>query len=431
MGNDILLQNVTLIDENGDIVKGLDIGIDRGHITTIGSKLSKTDYGEVLDCSDFIVTPGFVNLHTHSPMNIFKGIAEDVSIDRWFNGEIWPYESKLEPSDVYIGSLLAIAEMIDNGVTSFADHYFYAEEICRAVLESGIRGDIAPTIFGDSNEFSSQLDGATELVQTYNRQHGRLNVRLGPHAPYTCSPESLETIIDRAKELGVGIHIHVSETLDQIISSLDSSGKTPFRVLHEVGGMDVPAIVAHGLYIQEEDMSYLSDDTYMALTPKTYMKLAMGWGTVWHNYRDLPLCIGTDGAASSNSLSPLEQIRYLGLIGKNILGLPQSFTLKELWQIGMRGHEALGFKTGKLKPGYGADLIVWDINMINTLPVYNPLAAIIYSADARNIRHVMVDGKWVKKDGDVNMPLDSIRGEILNRVDNLLKRGKGKAMLYF
>lgn len=420
---DMILKDANIIDGEGNIYIGKSIYIKDGKIEKI---LDQYDcgLGEIIECENYFVTPGFVNLHSHVPMNILKGLAEDVNINDWFNKEIFPYESKLTPMDVYYGALLGISEMIDNGVTSFADHYFFADKICDAVIESGIRGDIAPTIFGLSDNFEEALEDAVSLIEKRRNESTRLNLRMGPHAPYTCPNEKLKKIVQRAKELNVGIHIHLSETSGQVEESLKSYGKTPFEILKETGGFDIPVIIAHGLWISNEDLKYINNKTYFAACPKTYMKLGMGHGNLWNNCDKLQLCIGTDGAASSNTLNPLEQLRLFALIGK-AEGNSESFRLKNMWAMLMRGHKALNFNTGDIKEGYDADLLIWDLNMPNTYPIYNPLASIIYSSESKNILHSIVEGRFVKKDGKVAFKNTPLWNEIERTSREVLKNGKG------
>lgn len=429
MEGNLTLKNANIINEEGNVSRGKNLYIKDGKISSISEEFIH-DTEEILDCSTLFVTPGLVNLHTHSPMNIFKGIAEDVSIDDWFNSEIWPYESKMTKEDTYYGTMLSIVEMVDNGVTAFADHYFNADMICDAVIETGIRGDIAPTLFGMADDFNEQLEVVTSLIERRGNENSRLKLRFGPHSPYTCSMEALKKIIDRAKKLDLGIHIHMSETREQVEDSIKNSGQTPFEILYNAGGFDIPVIAAHGLWIREEELKYIGEETYFAISPKTYMKLSMGMGKIWDYNNKLKLCTGTDGAASSNTLNPLEQVRLYGLLGK-MFNNSTDFTLEELWQLLMRGHKALNFNTGCIKPGYEADLVLWDLQKPNTMPVYNPLAAIIYSSDSRNILHSMVGGRFIKRDGRVLLDEKYIIKKAYEHSIDIIGRGKGKTKIVF
>ncbi len=441
MPGNVLLVNARVIARDGSLQGPADILVESGIIKDVVQSIGDQEISarvydgatEVRDCRNCFVSPGLVNLHTHSPMTILRGIAEDVSVEDWFNSRIWPVESVLIPEDIKIGAMLAIYEMLDCGVTAFFDHYFYSEEIAAAALEAGIRADIAPTIFGMAPGWQEALDNASLLIERINRNPGTfVRMRVGPHAPYTCPPEVLEACAKRAKELGVGAHIHVSETEKQVVDSVTLYGKTPFARLKEAGLLDVPCIIAHGIWIQEEELGLLGKDSVFAVVPKTYLKLSSGFGNLykfqWETLRQestlidqagqagagttgevccraaseaLKVGVGTDGAASSNTLNPLEQARLYGLLAKDYLRDACAYPLKVIWQMLMEGHSALGQNTGEVAPGYNADLVVWDLSMAHTWPVYDPLAAIIYSADARNVRDVLVGGDFKKKDGKV------------------------------
>lgn len=427
MKTSLRLKNVNIIHHNGKIEVAKDIAIDNGIIQSI----SATGTGEGIDCSGLYVTPGLVNLHAHSPMNIFKGIAEDVHIDDWFNKELFPYESKLTADEAYWGTMLAIAEMINNGVTSFADHYFFSQAIYAAVDKSGIRADIATTLFGMSPNFEEELASATAFIAHNKDNNSRIKLRFGPHAPYTCPPNTLTKIVASAKALDVGIHIHLSETKTQVDNSYNASHCSPFEFLNDCGGFEVPVIIGHGLWVEHTDLPLLQDkNVYFAVCPKTYMKLAMGSGRIWDIHHKINMSFGTDGAASSNSVSPIEQARLFALHGK-MAGSAEDFRIEYLWQQLMKGHEALAFNTGKVEVGYDADLLVWDLNKVNTAPIYHPLTSIIYSSDASNIKHSLVQGQFVKYDGMVKLDLEEIICNVKSIQADILKRGKGEKKINY
>lgn len=209
MPRNVLLANAKVIGGDGNLQGPVDILIESGVIKDVVQSVDEREIGarvydeatEIRDCRNCYVSPGLVNLHTHSPMTILRGIAEDVSVEDWFNSRIWPFESVLTPEDTKIGAMLAIYEMLDCGVTAFFDHYFYSEEIAAAALEAGIRADIAPTIFGMAPGWQEALDKASLLIESMNHNpKSPVRMRLGPHAPYTCPPEVLEACAKRAEE---------------------------------------------------------------------------------------------------------------------------------------------------------------------------------------------------------------------------------------
>lgn len=457
-GSELVLKGANVIRRDGTVEGPRDVVIRQGFISEVldagtGAKGEMTSacgpYAtvrglrpdcEIIDCSGFYVSPGLVNLHTHSPMTLFRGMAEDVSIEDWFNVHIWPYESNLRPSDVRVGASLAILEMIDAGVTALFDHYFMADEIVRAAEVAGIRADIAPTIFG-AGDWRKEIDEATALLEDVNGRGGPVKVRMGPHSPYICPPEVLRACADRALRLGVGTHIHISETKKQVEESLALRGKTPFQVAHDAGLMDTSAIFAHGTWMTGEDARLVTRESFVAVAPKTYLKLASGVENMYRvldhtGYRQrqsaIKVGIGTDGAASSNTLSPLEQARLFALLGKDRSGDPTGFALKDVWKVLMNGHDALGARTGDVAAGFAADLVVWDLKLPDTWPATNPLAAILYSAGARNVRDVLVQGRFLKRAGAfTTLDPREVMAEAARVRDRLLAEGSGKAKIRY
>jgi 5-methylthioadenosine/S-adenosylhomocysteine deaminase len=394
--NRIVLKNPRLIHSNGDIAEVMYIVIEDGKIKAFDSDFRSDD--EVMDCTGKYISPSLVNLHTHSPMNMFKGFAEDVTIDRWFNELIWPYEKKLVPEDAYHGSRVAIAEMQNNGVTAFADHYMFAEYIARAAVEMDMNADIAPTLFSVDGSFREGLEQTIDLYKRY-KDIDRIVVSLGPHSPYTCTMEDLVEMVNVQSRFGFKVHIHAAETKEQVLRSRKEKGETPFEFLSRAGVLMGRTIIAHGLYVEEGDLLFLNNNTTFALSPKTYFKLNMGFGNAPFLKNRIKIGIGTDGAASSNTLNPLEQARLLALMGKYLYKESNAFPIKEIWGYLMEGHRALEFNSGELREGFAADLIIWDLNKPSTAVSSNPLASIIYSADSENVEAVMTKGVFVKKDG--------------------------------
>ena len=231
MQKTILLQGAGLLDEEAKCTLKQNVYIKDGKILKIVAE-SEDDHfvaaDETIDCSKYFVSPGLANLHTHTAMNIFKGIAEDVTADAWFNEMIWPYESKMTDDDVYIGTLMGISEMINNGVTVFADHYFGEEQVLKAVKETGIRGDLAPTLFGMTPDFHERLTQVKEFIGEHRNNCDKISFHMGPHANYTCPAPTLKEIVDVAKELNLPIHLHVSEEDVQVEKARKETGVTPF-----------------------------------------------------------------------------------------------------------------------------------------------------------------------------------------------------------
>lgn len=422
----ILLKEAKIIRNDSTVSDVTDIFIENETIVEIAQDI-KRPADEVIDCRGRYVSPGLTNLHTHSPMHMLRGLAEDVNINDWFNKDIWPYESKITEEDIYWGTCLACAEMIDNGVTAFADHYFMPETILKATADAGLRIDLAVTAFG--LDIKKDIADTLKLIDKYN-ESSMAQVRFGPHSPYLVSPESLKELVEAAKQAGVGIHIHASETELQEVQSIEKYGKRHFQIISEAGGFDVPCIIAHGLWATQADFALVGKDTFVAACTKTYLKLGAGKGHLWENWQSKNLAIGTDGAASSNSLRPLEQAQYFALCGK-WFEQADDYRIEDIWRMMMNGHNALNFGSGQIKAGAPADMVVWNLNTPATAPVYSPVAAILYSANSSNISHTIVAGNILKKDG----VLLGNTAEILENAEkcakDLFERGRGTAAVQF
>lgn len=198
----------------------------------------------------------------------------------------------------------------------------------------------------------------------------------------------------------------------------------------EAGGFDLPVLVGHGLWIEEEDLKFIKDDTWFAFCPKTYMKLASGRGKFFDLYPKLNYGFGTDGAASSNTLNPVEQARLFGLLGKFQADDASAFSGEEIWKHLMAGHRAFPFGTGYLKEGAPADLVIWDLYQMDTFPFYNPISSILYSSNSRNVKYTMVKGEFLKYDGVLKMDTKALMEMGIRLQKTLLERGRGKAEIF-
>lgn len=430
----IQLHNATIITHAGECLSHRDIYVEGGRIAKIcdaGTPRPEPAPTDVIDCSSYCVSPGLVNLHAHTAMNIFKGIAEDVTAEAWFNEMIWPYESRMTDEDIYAGTLLGIAEMLNNGVTAVADHYFGEEQVLRAAKDGGIRMDIAPTVFGMTPDYRDRLAQVGEFIRDHQDDSTRISLRYGPHSDYTCPGDSLAVIVDAAKGAGLPIHLHLAETRLQVEQSVERTGRTPFGRLHDAGGFDVPVLVAHGLWLTEADLEYLTPETWFAFCPKTYMRLASGWGGFFDFSDRLRYSFGTDGAASSGSVNVLEQARLFAMLEKFERDDATVRPALEVWRRLMAGHGIFGAGTGRIEANAPADLVVWDLQTPDTMAYYHPVPAILYAATSANVRYTMVEGEFLKYDGALKLNFAELAREAMRLQKDLLSRGKGKAKVYY
>lgn len=428
----VLIKNINLIKEDASVINNMDVRIEKGLIAAIGpASKENASADKTIDGTGLYLSPGIPNLHAHTAMNIFKGIAEDCTSDQWFNEKIFPFESKMTPEDVYIGTRLGIAEMVNNGVTVCADHYFMEEEVLKAFKDAGIRADIAPTVFGTAPDFKKRLSDTTEFIETHKNDSDRISFSAGPHATYTCPPDTLKEIVDTAKAHSLRIHIHISEEKAQLDLCREAYGKTPFEYLHDSGAFEGKVLLAHGLWMVPEDLKFVNDDTFIAFCPKTYMKLGSGRGGMFDIYPKLNLAFGTDGAASSNTLNPVEQARLFALINKFTEFDGRILDAATVWKMLMSGHRAFSFNSGKIEKGAAADLVIWDLSTADTLPIYDPVTAILYSSNSGNVRYTMTAGEFLKYDGKLSDRV-SIDPETIESVrKELVRRGKGEAKVSY
>lgn len=402
---DLVIRNADLLhvaSGTAEHLRGQDIAIAGGKIAAIGQELSVAA-AEEFDATGLLATAGMVNCHSHVAMGLLRGVAEDVSVQDWFNKFVWPMETGLTPEDVYWGSLLGIAEMIAAGVTSFADHYFMTEAVARAVEESGIRAVLAPTVFSGETE-AADLDAAAAFASEWNgAAGGRITTMLGPHAPYTCTPDFLRKVAARAKELGLGVHIHLSETAEQVRLSREQHGLTPVALLQELGFGEIPTLLAHMAHPEGDDLAILAAGNYtVGACPKTEMKLGSGvTPVVAMRAAGIVVGLGSDGAASNDSYGILDAAQLMALLEKHERRDPTVLPVAETLALATsEGAQAIGLgaTTGRLEPGFAADIVLRRIGGAHGTPVHDAAATLLYSAHPGDVETVLIDGRIVYRD---------------------------------
>jgi 5-methylthioadenosine/S-adenosylhomocysteine deaminase len=413
----LLIKNADVVTLNaaGDVRRGVDIAISEGAIVAVGRAPADFQAEETIDGSDLVALPGFWNAHTHAAMTFERSYGDDLPLDRWFNEKIWVAESALTPDDVTWGAALAAAEMIRSGTVGFADHYFYMDRVAEIVEKSGLKALLAWCVFGLPSEVGAGLDGAIEFSRRFQgAAGGRIKTVLGPHAPYTCPPEFLKTVGEAARREGLGVHIHLAESDEQVETSLAKYGRTPPAHLEALGLFDVPGpkIAAHCIAVSEEDMGILAArGVSVAQCPNCHMKLGMGVTPVPALLaKGVNVALGTDGPASNNNLDMLEEARLAGLLQKIHLrdaeALPGDRVLRMASQAGAR---AMGFeKSGVIEPGAAADIILFDFRRPHLRPRHSLVGNLVHAARAGDIRHSIIDGRIVMRDFQI-LTLDEER----------------------
>lgn len=407
--------DIVTLDAAGTILRGGAIAIDGSRIAAIGEVPADFSPDEIVNGHHHAAVPGFFNTHCHAAMTFERGYAEDLPLDRWFNERIWVAESALTAEDVRWGALLAACEMIRSGTVAFNDHYFYMDHVAEVVETSGLKASLAWCQFGlgEGKEVGTSLKGALEFAQRWHgKAGGRIRAMLGPHSPYVCTPMFLRDIAALAKEHGLGLHIHLAESQDQMDRSLEQHGITPTALLDQTGVLDVPCVVAHALVLTDEDAAILARrGASVAHCPITYMKLAMTAGDVPRIMRaGVNVALGTDGPGSNNDMDMKAAIRFAPLLSKmatrDAEALAGDLPLRMATANGAR---AMGFAgSGILAPGAPADITLFDIDKPHLVPRHDLVANLVHAAKGSDVSHLFVDGRLIYKDG-VILTLDEER----------------------
>lgn len=397
----IVLKNILAIVPEGenDVIRETDIFIEGNRIAAIGDMPEGFQEDKVIDGKDKLAIPGLVNCHTHSYMSFMRNIADDLSFMDWLFGKIDPIEQQMTDEDTYWGACLAIIEMMKSGTTCFNDMQMNIHQTTKAVKESGMRAVVSRGLVGSGNDEAGQV----RLKQAYEERDAfqdcdRLSFMLAPHAPYTCDEGFMQIVSEEAKKNHMRIHVHLSESESEIEQIKEKYGCTPIEMADRNGLFDVPAIAAHCVQITEADMDILKNKNVSVVTnPASNMKLGNGFAPVPEMLsKGINVCLGTDGAASNNSLNMFHEMSLLALIHKGVKRTPQCISAKENFRIAtINGAKALGLdkEIGSLEAGKKADIVILDLNTPSLMPRNNLIAGLSYSANGSEVETVIIDGK--------------------------------------
>ena len=399
----------------------VNITITDDRITYVGSELPEETFDRVIDCQENLLMPAFYNIHCHAAMTLFRGYGEDLPLRRWLDEKILPAEDRLNFRRVYYGSKLAIAEMIRNGVVSFSDMYFFQDATAEAVLETGVKANIARSIVSFDPDIKRENDHryaeSVRLVEQYHRAgNGRLKVDMSLHAEYSNVDACCRYVAEYAKENQLGMQLHLSETLPEHEQCIKRHGITPTAYFASLGVLDVPTTAAHCVYVTDEDISILKEKKVsVAHNPVSNLKLGSGVMRL----RDmldagLNVSFGTDGVASNNQLSILRELQTAAILHKGVHCDPANVRAKELITLATyNGAMAQGREDcGRIAVGAKADLIMIDLNAINNIPSYDLATTLAYSANTSNVLLTMCDGRILFENGEyTSIDIECLRFE--------------------
>jgi 5-methylthioadenosine/S-adenosylhomocysteine deaminase len=414
---DLLLTNaiVLALDEDFTQYAPGAVAVSGDHIVAVGSEKDLTAQytaAQTLDCGGKAVLPGLVNAHTHAPMTLLRGLADDRRLDVWLMGYMMPVEREfVSPDFVRVGTGLACAEMIRSGVTCFADMYYFEEHVAEATAAAGLRALCGQTVLKfpspDAASFEDSLAMARDFIARW-KDHPLIVPAPAPHAPYTCTAEILQDCSALAQEFDVPLHIHISETLLEVENSRREHGMPVVPWVKKQRLLEAKVLAAHCAHIDEGEMRTLKNaGAGVAHNPTSNLKLASGVAPVVKMLSTgLNVGIGTDGPASNNDLDMFEEVRLAAILAKGISGDPTALPARDALAMATRlGARALhlGHLTGTLEAGKRADLILVDIARLHNSPkfTHDPNAVysqIVYAAKSTDVTDVMCNGQWLMRD---------------------------------
>lgn len=407
---DVLIKDGYLItmDPERRELKRSDIAIDHGVISEVSDDIDERS-NVTIDARGKAVLPGLVNSHTHMPMTLFRGYADDLPLDQWLEEKIWPLENNLTDDHVYSGALLGCLEMIKTGTTCFSDQYFFMNKVGEAVEKAGLRAVLSHGIIdvSGSDKMEDEIIKGTELVKNWEgASDNKISTMYGPHSPYTCSPECLEYIRDLSKRYGVGVHIHLSETQGEVEDIERRYGKRPVYHLDELDLLNSNTLAAHCVWLSEGEIELIKERGVKPVhNPVSNMKLGSGIAPVASMLSsNIPVALGTDGVASNNSLDMFEEMKFAALLQK-IHGLDPTLipAYSALEMATINGAKALGLDKdiGSIEVGKKADLIIINLNRPNLTPSHNIVSNIIYSGSGSDVDTTIINGEILMKDNKV------------------------------
>ncbi len=440
---DLLLTNGVFLtmDEEYHVFSPGAMAVHEGRIAAIGPQ-TEVEAGfqavERLDCGGRVVIPGLVNAHTHAAMTLLRGLADDLRLDVWLLGYMFPVERQFaSPDFVRLGTRLACAEMIRSGVTCFADMYYFEADVAAATAEAGMRALCAQTVLKfpspDAQSFEDAIASAREFIKSW-KDHPLIVPAVGPHSPYLCTADMLRQTAELAVEFDVPLHVHLAETALEVENSRREHGMPVIPYVKKQNLFDAKVLAAHCVHVDEGEMrTLLHYNVGVAHNPSSNMKLASGFAPVVKMLETgLAVGIGTDGPASNNDLDMFEETRLAAFIAKGQSGIPTALPARMALTMATRlGAKALHLedRIGSLEPGKSADAAIVDLSSLHNSPNFSRSAdalysQLVYTAHASDVTDVMVAGRWLMRERALQT-LDEAElvrqaREVAKRIDSFL-----------
>ena len=412
-----------LMDEENTLLDPACVVVEGERIAAVSSTRPQGPFAQEIDCGGNVLMPGLVNAHTHIPMTLMRGYAGGCDLHTWLNDWIFPAEAKLDDRAVRAGADLALAELIAGGVTTIADMYMHTPAIAQAVLAAGISANLScgGVYFGAPGDFGPaacpDCDHQRQLTEEFHEAgNGQILVDASIHGEYTSNVPLWQWMADYAQRKGLGMHVHVSETQSEHEGSLTRWGLTPFRILDRYGVWDTRAIAAHCVWTTEDDWAGMAEKG-VACVHNPVSNLKLGSGVAWipaMKAAGVPIALGTDGVSSNNNQDMFEEMKFAAVLHNGVTRDPLALLPQDVLAMATReGAKALGRKTGRIAPGYVADLILVDFTRPHLTPCHSVTDHLVYSAHGSDVVMNMARGKVIYKDGTfLTLDLDQILAEV-------------------
>lgn len=427
---DLCVKNALILtmDPNDTIIENGYLCVEGDSILEIGTgDMEESMAHKTIDAQGGLLLPGLINCHTHVPMTLFRGLADDLPLMEWLTNYIFPVERNMDEDFVRVGALLGCAEMILSGTTTFCDMYLFENEVAKAASEAGMRCLVGEVLYDFPSPNYGELENGFRYTESLIQQwkaNPLVSIAVEPHSVFTCSPTLLERAADLASQYGVPFIIHLAETRDELDQVRERYGKTPVEHLKDLGLLTDEVIADHCVHLSPRDMDFLQESGARVVhNPQSNMKLASGIAPVPDLLaRGIAVGIGTDGCASNNNLDMFEEMdttAKLHKVSKMDPTVMDALTVLKMATIG--GAKVLGLDKliGSIEVGKKADFIVLDPNCPHLVPMYNPYSHIVYAARGDDVHHCVINGKVVMED----------RTLLTIEVEEVIARAKQKAAL--
>lgn len=404
-----------VLEEGQSVLRGYMV-VENDRITYLGEEEPVVEEGtEIIDGTHLFFLPGLVNTHGHAAMSLLRGYGDDLALQVWLQEKMWPMEAKFTSDDVYWGTSLSVLEMIKGGTTTFVDMYDHMDQVAKVVQDSGMRGVLTRGVIGlcPPEVQQQKLDEAVAFAKDWHgKADGRITTMISPHAPYTCPPDFIEKFVQASHDLNLPLHTHMSETETEVAQNVKDYGLRPVAHLEKLGMFSRPTLLAHAVHLTDEEIEVLAKhQVAVSHNPGSNLKLASGVARVPALLKaGVTVSLGTDGPASNNNLDMFEEMRLAALIHKGVSGDPTAIPASEALRMGTVYGAKSAFleDIGMLAVGMKADMIALNTDQAHFLPRTDYISHAIYSASAKDVEHVWVDGKQLVKNG-ASLTLDEER----------------------